>query len=117
MPALLARGAGRKLFAGRPVKFSYRSLSISAASADPLGRDPLARRDEKSLGRLWRNSFERTDKTPAGDARLSQAPSFDFYLIAFHPCNGNVEAQFRVPLELVRVRLFHSEPDAAWVQF
>jgi len=95
----------------------YRSFAISAASADPLGRDPLARRDEKSLGHLWRNSFERTDKTPAGDARSSQAPSFDFYLIAFHPCNENVEAQFHVPLELVRVRLFYSEPDAAWVQF
>jgi hypothetical protein len=92
-------------------------FTISDASADPLGRDPLARRDEKSLGHLLRNSFERTDKTPAGDARLSQALSFDFYLIAFHPCNGNVEAQFRVPLELVRVRLFYSEPDAAQVQF
>jgi hypothetical protein len=68
------------------------------ASADPLGRDPLAPRGEKSLGHHLRNSFERTDKTPAGDARSSQGLSSRFYLIAFHPYKGNVEAQSTVPL-------------------
>jgi len=51
-----------------------------STSADPLGRDPLAPRDEKSLGHLLRNSFERTDKTLASDARSSPALSFYFYL-------------------------------------
>jgi hypothetical protein len=59
------------------------SYAISATSADPLGRDPLAPRDEKSLGHLLRNSFERTDKTLASDARSSPALSFYFYLTAF----------------------------------
>jgi hypothetical protein len=66
--------------AWRPVKFCF---AISAASADPLGCDPLAPRDERSLRHLWRNSLERTDKTPASDAKSSQAPSFYLYLTAF----------------------------------
>jgi hypothetical protein len=89
--------------ANLPIKQTcQRSFAISAVNADPLGCDPLAPRDEKSLEHLLRSSFEQKDKTLASDARSPQALSFSFYFLAFHPCKGNVEAQSNVPLELLK---------------